>query len=612
LKQLEDTYGTDRIVHCEWHVTQSFNNPDASARAAYYGASATPDVYFDGGDNVLGGGQNMYPIYQPIFIAHEAELSKLLVDSYVVWDDVNHTGFVNVDVEVASGESISNPEVCSVRVAVYENNISAAGQNWHNIARKLPVDVVLTATNSGDTQNVQATFPIDASWNVDELEAIAFVQRNPNKKVLQSQLALHAYTLDIVSVDSPASSVPTAVPAEYEFQVAYTGAIDDDVDVSIDTGSLPAGWSAELVYNSTTYPTSFTIPAMTSGQVEDALLRVTPSGTPGVGIANLSVGPVSGAAEAQEYHTFNGTPAILYVDDDVNQNYETIFENAIADAGYYEVTYELASNPTPSATYLSGFDIVVWNTGSPQGQTIGTPAQDRLAEFMDAGGAVFITSQGLLNQFGANSFVQNYLGVQSLTQDTQALTGTGVGGDPIGDGFSFAFSPPFVDFGDTVSPTGAAVVWINGHAGPIGVRLDTGTFKSVFLSAAFEGVPDPDDGALMERILDWLAPAVGPTGVQATLAGAIDDLRVSSSPNPFRSSTSIEFAVPRASDVSVDVFDVSGRRVTSLVSGNLPAGVHRAEWDGRDRSGNRVASGVYLVRLQAAGESVAKEVIHVK
>jgi len=611
LKLLEENYGHERIVHIDWHVIQSLSNPAATARAAYYGGiPATPDVFFDGGDHVLGGGQNMYPIYEPIFLAHEAQLSQVLVDSYVVWDDVNDMGFVNVDVEIAPGETLPNPQQCHIRVAVFEDNVSAANQSWDAIGRLMPVEVILTATNSGDTQNVQQSFPIDAGWNVDNLHAIAFVQRDTNKKVIQSDLAVAAYTLDIVQVDSPAASTPVGVPVEYDFQVSYTGALDDDVVVSMDKSALPSGWDAEMVYNSTTYTDDFTISGMSEGQVEDVLLRVLPSGTTGLGSCDVSAAPVSGAAEVQPYTTFNGTTAILYVDDDINQTYETIFEAAITDAGYHALTYDLAANPTPTATYFSGFDVVIWSTAGVQGQTIGTVAQDRLAEFMDNGGAVFITSQGLLNQFGANSFNQNYLGVATFTQDMQALASTGVPGDPIGDGLAFTFSPPFVDFSDVVTPGASSTVWLNGHAGGVALRTDAGTFRSVFMSSPFEGVPAAIDQLVMQRILDWLAPA---GAVSADVLPAVHDrLTISTAPNPFRSTTAVRFAIPNASPVSLDVFDVTGRRVTTLVSGNLPAGEHRVEWDGRDRAGNWVASGVYLVRLNASGETQSKDVIYVK
>jgi flagellar hook assembly protein FlgD len=58
------------------------------------------------------------------------------------------------------------------------------------------------------------------------------------------------------------------------------------------------------------------------------------------------------------------------------------------------------------------------------------------------------------------------------------------------------------------------------------------------------------------------------------------------------------YDVPRAGDVSLRVFDVSGRSVRTLAKGPVEAGSWSATWDGRDESGRRAAAGVYIARLR--------------
>jgi parallel beta-helix repeat protein len=70
-------------------------------------------------------------------------------------------------------------------------------------------------------------------------------------------------------------------------------------------------------------------------------------------------------------------------------------------------------------------------------------------------------------------------------------------------------------------------------------------------------------------------------------------------PNPFNPSTTIRFAVPQASQVTLQIYDIRGALVKTLVSGNLTAGRHQMVWDGVNASGQPVASGVYLYRIQA-------------
>jgi hypothetical protein len=89
------------------------------------------------------------------------------------------------------------------------------------------------------------------------------------------------------------------------------------------------------------------------------------------------------------------------------------------------------------------------------------------------------------------------------------------------------------------------------------------------------------------------------------LAYALDPVR----PNPFRSRASLSFALPGPRDVRFAVFDVTGRRVVSLVDGRLPAGEHRLSWDGRDGQGRPVPPGVYFLRLESPDGSRARKVV---
>ncbi|MFH1502281.1 MAG: C25 family cysteine peptidase [Candidatus Eisenbacteria bacterium] len=80
-------------------------------------------------------------------------------------------------------------------------------------------------------------------------------------------------------------------------------------------------------------------------------------------------------------------------------------------------------------------------------------------------------------------------------------------------------------------------------------------------------------------------------------------------PNPFNPSTSIAFSLARSTNVSVSVYDVSGRLVTVLVDEEVDAGPHAVEWDGRDARGNDVASGTYFARMNAAGKHFETKMI---
>ncbi|MFN8177175.1 MAG: S8 family serine peptidase [bacterium] len=72
-------------------------------------------------------------------------------------------------------------------------------------------------------------------------------------------------------------------------------------------------------------------------------------------------------------------------------------------------------------------------------------------------------------------------------------------------------------------------------------------------------------------------------------------------PNPFTGSTTLRFAVPVRAEVSIRVYDVSGRAVRSLLAQTVEAGEQHVIWDGRDDEGRRVSAGVYFFRLTMPG-----------
>jgi hypothetical protein len=74
---------------------------------------------------------------------------------------------------------------------------------------------------------------------------------------------------------------------------------------------------------------------------------------------------------------------------------------------------------------------------------------------------------------------------------------------------------------------------------------------------------------------------------------------VGARPNPFGVSTDVVFRLPEAAEVSVRIYDVSGRLVRTLVERLVPAGEHAVAWDGRDTDGRRVAAGVYFTTFRA-------------
>jgi glucose/arabinose dehydrogenase len=79
---------------------------------------------------------------------------------------------------------------------------------------------------------------------------------------------------------------------------------------------------------------------------------------------------------------------------------------------------------------------------------------------------------------------------------------------------------------------------------------------------------------------------------------------LAASPNPFASSTRIDFTAPASSRVSLEVFDVAGHRVAVLMDRASSPGSGNLDWDGRDATGQSLRSGVYFLRLSVDGRAV--------
>jgi hypothetical protein len=145
--------------------------------------------------------------------------------------------------------------------------------------------------------------------------------------------------------------------------------------------------------------------------------------------------------------------------------------------------------------------------------------------------------------------------------------------------------------------------------GSYGIRLPAGSYLLVANPPV--GSADPPDSTTLLLSADTVHHfTLGGGAVGAPRAEAAAAMGLSSFPNPFSSATTFSFDLPAGSrGARVHVYDAAGRLVRTLEASAAAAGANRVTWDGRDGQRRRVASGVYLYRLDAAGESVTKKVV---
>jgi len=80
-------------------------------------------------------------------------------------------------------------------------------------------------------------------------------------------------------------------------------------------------------------------------------------------------------------------------------------------------------------------------------------------------------------------------------------------------------------------------------------------------------------------------------------------------PNPSRGQARVMLDLPRAARVDVAVFDAAGRRVITLLTGEIAPGRHSLIWDGIDARGRRVNSGVYWMRASTDGAQATQRLV---
>jgi hypothetical protein len=80
-------------------------------------------------------------------------------------------------------------------------------------------------------------------------------------------------------------------------------------------------------------------------------------------------------------------------------------------------------------------------------------------------------------------------------------------------------------------------------------------------------------------------------------------------PNPFNSGTVIEFALPRAHEVDLRLYNLAGQEVLQLATGARETGLYSLLWDGTDAQGQLLASGVYLYRLEIGDRTLTRSLL---
>ena len=106
------------------------------------------------------------------------------------------------------------------------------------------------------------------------------------------------------------------------------------------------------------------------------------------------------------------------------------------------------------------------------------------------------------------------------------------------------------------------------------------------------------DNQIWANIIDFNNPSVSVKDIETGHFPKYFNL-FQNYPNPFNPETSISFALPQEGHVLIEVYNVLGQKVATLVDEYQLSSYHRARWDGRDAAGKKATTGIYLCRMKA-------------
>lgn len=172
----------------------------------------------------------------------------------------------------------------------------------------------------------------------------------------------------------------------------------------------------------------------------------------------------------------------------------------------------------------------------------------------------------------------------------------------------------------------SALGWTVSHDAPAGgFYVNAGESREVLVSVSIPGgAPVGQEDELTLTVTSQLSPSTIANKLIITTVDQLTSVDESNYvvpgqfslnqnyPNPFNPQTVISFNLERAGEVSLDVFDILGRRIAALHAGYLSSGEHQFVWNGADQYGQPSPSGIYFYRLTANGYSLTRKMALLK
>ncbi len=601
LEIMKGSYPVPDFVAVRYYATSGdYGSEETDGRIAYYGITGYPTVVFNGTEKVVGGGDATADgsRYDPV-------VSSLLTQGSPFWLDVDlDVGATKVTVTTTvtlfDDYSGTAPKLW---VALTEDEIS---NEVTNVVRRVVSPGDVTITNEGQEQVIGDTFDIDPAWNTDKMYAVVFLQINNTNEILQAGSSYpkpdYHYRLTAPSRITRLASAGTFTST---FFLTNVGAKSDQFTVTLDKSNLPSGWSAQLAE-----PVIQGTVTLDPSESAEYQLEIKPNGNTGQGDAVIKVSSASGGEEQElSFRVITNDVDVNLVDDDGGEEFENYFTAALDGIGKTYGVWDVGlSEFNLSNLAADKAPVIVWSCGWSF-PSLTKDDRDLLKFYLDHGGKLFLTGQDIGWDLcdgdsenataDAKQFYNNYLHAKYVSDDANNTAISGVAGDPITDGMSFAIAggdgADNQDYPSIIDPYDASANTIFEYSTGSGaaVRAEADRYKVVYLAFGYEAIDNAADRKdLLDKALTWLGPADPISSVVENNAPSV--LMHLETELLIRKVLMVSYGMPE-SHGNLSVYDALGRRVSDVALTSSQGSVKL------DLSG--FPSGCYFARLRSGDAS---------
>ncbi len=291
-------------------------------------------------------------------------------------------------------------------------------------------------------------------------------------------------------------------------------------------------------------------------------------------------------------------------------------------------------------TVLSNYHTVIWvGYADWEGDHLPMKSADNpIAEYLDMGGHFFLSSEEIMGawtnwenaEFTSGDFAYDYLGVEwvghdfgydTLKTDMDPAAASLVAGLDSIVQLSVPEGSGIGNYADVIDPVGLSEDNVTAAVPFWGWLPDYEFFyyasvayeNVIFTPFTIAGLDSTVRATFLANVLNYFGTPGAPNAIEHIVETVPSKFQLKQNyPNPFNPTTKIAFDLPKASKVTLTIYNTLGQKVRTLVNNQLSAGSYLVDWDGRNEAGMKVSSGLYIYRLETDNFVATKKMMLMK